>query len=420
MINIKKIFSALLALIITLNTSSQGLGFNESKYSSYEEYEPSSLGFTPPSSQSLREYAPVVIEQKGMSCVGFATAYSALSIMHNYKLGIRQKSAKMFTAFDPYLVYSIITKSNDCNELTYMYDGLSALLNTGCKKLYIYPLLDCKSDLKKSDYLWSSNPYKLKNFYIVPKERLKDRSFIIEHLKTAVCAVAPPVIGIKTTNSMAGKGYGDGTVGSDGLWVPSYYDKEIGGHAVTIIGYDDNKFGGSFEIMNSWGNNFGDDGFMWVKYDDLLKVIDEAYLLEIHNGSQNSDVGCKLGNCYDGYSHSIFTNFIEEGMYSNGKSNGIVMRIMDKGSLMGFAKNGVIDGLAYFYSNEQKKFYKANYNMGELIDIEAVGFVEQKLSDDEIALDKYIRLKSEDHSIEIEETNDENFDMIKSFDIGKN
>ena len=174
------------------------------------------------------------------------------------------------------------------------------------------------------------------------------------------------------------------------------------------------------EYLHRFQDHFGDDGFMWVKYDDLLKVIDEAYLLEIHNGSQNSDVGCKLGNCYDGYSHSIFTNFIEEGMYSNGKSNGIVMRIMDKGSLMGFAKNGVIDGLAYFYSNDQKKFYKANYNMGELIDIEAVGFVEQKLSDDEIALDKYIRLKSEDHSIEIEETNDENFDMIKSFDIGKN
>ena len=417
---LNKITSFSLVFFIVLKMSSQGLGFNESKYSSFEEYEPTSLGFTPPASQSLRDYAPLVIRQKGTSCVGFATAYSALSIMHNYKLGIRQESAKRFTAFDPYLIYSLITKTNDCNELTYIYEGLSALLNTGCKKYYVYPLLDCKSDLKKSDYLWSSNPYKLKNYYIIPKEQLRDRSFMIEHLKTAVCAVAPPVIGIKTTNSMAGKGYGDGTVGKDGLWVPSYYDKEIGGHAVTIIGYDDNKFGGAFEIMNSWGNDFGDDGFMWVKYDDLLKVIDEAYLLEIYNPTQNSDIGCKLGNCYDGYSHSIFNNFIEEGMYSNGKSNGYVIRIMDKGSLMGFSKNGVIDGLAFFYSNDQNKFYKAKYNMGELIDAEAVGFVEQKLSEEEIGLDTYIKIQSEDLSIEIEETNDENFDMIKSFDIGKN
>ena len=420
MINIKKIFSVLLALIIVFNISSQGLGFNESKYSSYEEYEPSSLGFTPPSSQSLREYAPLVIEQKGNSCVGFATAYSALSIMHNYKLGIRQESAKRFTAFDPYLVYSIITKSNDCNELTYMYDGLSALLNTGCKKYYIFPLLDCKSDLQKSDYLWSSNPYKIKNFYIITKDKFIDRSFMIKKFKTAVCVAMPPIIGIKTTNSMAGKGYGDGTVGKDGLWKPGNYDKKIGGHAVTIIGYSDYKFGGAFEIMNSWGSDFGDDGYMWVKYDDLLEVVDEAYFLEIYNSNQNTENRCKLGNCYDGYSHSIFTNFIEEGMYSNGKSNGFVIRILDKGSLMGFAKNGVIDGLAFFYSNEQNKLYKAKYNMGELIDAEAVGFVEQKLSEDEIGLERYIILKSEDQSIEIEETNDENFDMIKSFDLGKN
>ena len=417
---LNKITSFSLVFFIVLKMSSQGLGFNESKYSSYEEYESSSLGFSPPASQSLRDYAPLVIRQKGNSCVGFATAYSALSIMHNYKLGITNRHEKMFTAFDPYLVYSIITKTNDCNELTYMYDGLSALLNTGCKKYYVYPFLDCKSDLKRSDYLWSSNPYKLKNFYIIPKDQLRNRSFMIERLKTAVCAVVPPIIGIKTTNSMAGKGYGDGTVGNDGLWVPSYYDKEIGGHAVTIIGYDDSKFGGAFEIMNSWGNDFGDDGFMWIKYDDLLKVIDEAYLLEIYNSSQNSDVGCKLGNCYDGYSHSIFSNFMEEGMYSNGKSNGFVIRIMDKGALMGFSKNGVIDGLGFFYFNDQKKIYKAKYNMGELIDIEAVGFVEQKLSEDEIGLDTYIKLKSKDLSIEIEETNDENFDMIKSFDIGKN
>ena len=33
-------------------------------------------------------------------------------------------------------------------------------------------------------------------------------------------------------------------------------------HAMTIIGYDDNKYGGAFEVMNSWGEAFGNKGFV--------------------------------------------------------------------------------------------------------------------------------------------------------------
>lgn len=55
-----------------------------------------------------------------------------------------------------------------------------------------------------------------------------------------------------------------------------YY--RISGHAMCIIGYDDSKFGGAFEVMNSWGDNWGDDGYFWVKYSDI-HTIDYAYSL---------------------------------------------------------------------------------------------------------------------------------------------
>lgn len=38
-----------------------------------------------------------------------------------------------------------------------------------------------------------------------------------------------------------------------------------GGHAMLIVGYDDNKR--AFKIMNSWGKNWGVNGFIWVDYD---------------------------------------------------------------------------------------------------------------------------------------------------------
>ncbi|MEZ4955452.1 MAG: C1 family peptidase [Saprospiraceae bacterium] len=37
-----------------------------------------------------------------------------------------------------------------------------------------------------------------------------------------------------------------------------------GGHAMTIVGYDDGK--NAFRIVNSWGTNWGDNGFAWVDY----------------------------------------------------------------------------------------------------------------------------------------------------------
>ena len=62
--------------------------------------------------------------------------------------------------------------------------------------------------------------------------------------------------------------------GDTSLYNP-YYD---GGHAVTIIGWDDNysktnfkytpPYNGAFLVKNSWGTNWGDNGCFWVSYWD--------------------------------------------------------------------------------------------------------------------------------------------------------
>ena len=62
-------------------------------------------------------------------------------------------------------------------------------------------------------------------------------------------------------------------------------NKRWDGHAMAIVGYDDNisydlngdgiiqKYEkGALKIVNSWGENYGNDGFMWVMYDALNTV----------------------------------------------------------------------------------------------------------------------------------------------------
>lgn len=67
-----------------------------------------------------------------------------------------------------------------------------------------------------------------------------------------------------------------------GYRIRRYYD---GGHAVTIVGYDDTVWydfngngiqeeaeTGAFKMANSWGTDYCNDGYVWVMYDALNRV----------------------------------------------------------------------------------------------------------------------------------------------------
>ena len=36
-----------------------------------------------------------------------------------------------------------------------------------------------------------------------------------------------------------------------------------------VIGYDDYFEGGAFQVMNSWGKEWGEDGLFWMRYNDF-------------------------------------------------------------------------------------------------------------------------------------------------------
>jgi hypothetical protein len=54
---------------------------------------------------------------------------------------------------------------------------------------------------------------------------------------------------------------------------------EFPGQALCVVGYDDDKYGGAFEVMNSWGKDWGNNGFTWIRYDDFLAFVKYAYEL---------------------------------------------------------------------------------------------------------------------------------------------
>jgi hypothetical protein len=89
----------------------------------------------------------------------------------------------------------------------------------------------------------------------------------IESVKRSLVNGNPVIIGFKVENSF---------YTAKNVFEPNYTES-TGGHAMCVIGYDDEKYGGAFEIVNSWGEQWGNSGFIWVRYKDFAEYTKYAF-----------------------------------------------------------------------------------------------------------------------------------------------
>ena len=63
-------------------------------------------------------------------------------------------------------------------------------------------------------------------------------------------------------------------------WQPSPDETtEANGHALVVIGYDDATQ--TVELMNSWGTDWADNGFVRISYANFIKYVMETYCFEL-------------------------------------------------------------------------------------------------------------------------------------------
>ncbi len=62
----------------------------------------------------------------------------------------------------------------------------------------------------------------------------------------------------------------------DKFWKKTYGDIFMGYHAIAIVGYDEE----GFIIRNSWGDNFGDNGYVTIPYNDFKELIEIWTVME--------------------------------------------------------------------------------------------------------------------------------------------
>ncbi|MFZ9236514.1 MAG: C1 family peptidase [Algoriphagus sp.] len=235
-----------------------------------------------PSSYSLREYAPPVGEQEGGTCVGWATAYAGLSILENIKLDRRDDSLKAVNAFSPYFTYilSKFDEDNECSEGLIVEMALNSLQNVGAirQQEFNSVCIPAESSFGLERILQDSTVALDVNKLIPELKKNRLESFIpisgvevVQNAKYYLNKKMPVVIAVNMYQSIV-----DNLVSN--VW-NGVIDDYPGGHAMCIVGYDDNKFGGAFEIMNSWGKEYGDNGIIWFRYEDFAREVKTAYAL---------------------------------------------------------------------------------------------------------------------------------------------
>ncbi|MBI3556151.1 MAG: hypothetical protein HY074_07800 [Deltaproteobacteria bacterium] len=70
----------------------------------------------------------------------------------------------------------------------------------------------------------------------------------------------------------------------------------LGGHAVSLVGYDDAK--GAWLIRNSWGAEWGDNGFAWMSYDDTSGIASDTWAYDIAGNADVLAVSAPLNREY--------------------------------------------------------------------------------------------------------------------------
>ena len=217
-----------------------------------------------PTFYSLKQYTAIPGNQGSMqgSCTGWATTYAARTILESIFLNRTNQDESKSEGFSPSFIYNRIkVDPYSCIKGSVISQALDLLKNEGCLKLkdFNYISSDC-SKIPNNEEIRKAGSYKIKDFIRLSGYNI-DKNDMVNNIKKALVNKNPVAIGFTCYSSFNN---------AKEVYNVISESKFPGWHAVCIIGYDDSKFGGAFEIMNSWGSSWGNKGYTFMRYSDII------------------------------------------------------------------------------------------------------------------------------------------------------
>jgi len=210
----------------------------------------------------LSENMPPVRSQGAQgSCVAWATAYYLKS--YQEKIQHQFDYENFNDVMSPAFVYNQIKSNDDCGSGSSIIDALDLLTNIGCNTWQEFPYSDSSCSNKPTEeQLQIANKNRIKSYFTVgiPEDNTEENYTLTNLIKTLVYQKNPIIISMDFKNL-------NFIFENDKLIAKSYKNNptdEGCRHAILIVGYDDQI--NAFKIVNSWGTNWGNEGYGWISY----------------------------------------------------------------------------------------------------------------------------------------------------------
>ncbi len=225
-----------------------------------------------PTKNTLKKYCPIPKNQGEYgTCTAWAVAYAARTIIEARQTNLLTQQQATQNAFSPSFTYTMAKFGFDeeCSYGAFIVDALENMKKNGAIKFNDFRG-DCPTSIPKM-LLPKAQNFKIKGYLKLfsTSDKTQSNWFRTHTVKKSLAENKPVIIGMKCPTSFQK---------AKNCWIPQESPEgNHYGHAMTVIGYDDTKFGGAFELMNSWGTAWGNQGFIWIRYQDFANFVREAY-----------------------------------------------------------------------------------------------------------------------------------------------
>ena len=273
----KKLITFIAIIFMVITGEAQGLIFDSTEFSKQEDLEISRGDI--PNKSSLENRLPFSYPQIGSTCVAMSFSL-ARTIMIASELNLTDPKTITTYMLSPYYIYYLSRNQNDFS----CQAGLNPITVAKTIKQYgfaplgkvefpsYYPFTEkklCPNNTNFFPPLLSEKAKIAKNFKISEVYAIRD----VSGIKYALSNNLPVIIAMqvpKSFENLRGR-----------LWQPlgSETKYNAGGHAMVAIGYDDNLYGGAIRVANSWGDNWADNGKVWIRYSDLKYWLEGAFVM---------------------------------------------------------------------------------------------------------------------------------------------
>ena len=225
-----------------------------------------------PRSVSYEGFCPTAGNQNGKATtVAYATAYYLRTILENQARNVSGAAAVNTNRFSPTYLYNRIKAGEDadCSAGADLEAALRVLRTEGVPLLKTVGEQACNLPVSATAAQEAAQ-YRISDYGLLfgPNDSRVNK---LRLLKKTLAGGTPVVVEFQAPESftLAKKVWTRAT--NETLDMAPY------SLALCVIAYDDNQFGGAFQVANSWGSGWGDGGKTWVTYQDMPTFVRGAY-----------------------------------------------------------------------------------------------------------------------------------------------